>query len=207
MRVAAGEPVPDGLLSAGAAALSEGMKTSMSWTKTKIALTLLALVAVCTGITVAANHLLREVAKHGAPAPKSEKDGKEKETKEEAAVKELQGRWKVAGLEAEGKKAGADDVKGMSWTFDGKKITGKDAHGTTKMSFTLRPDKDPKEIDLLGLDGEGKGKTAEGIYKLEKGVLTICLRDPANANKGRPKEFSTEANSGLGIITLEKEKK
>jgi uncharacterized protein (TIGR03067 family) len=54
------------------------------------------------------------------------------------------------------------------------------------------------------LEGPEKGKTVQGIYKFERDRLIICMRGPETAEKGRPKEFKTEADSGLGIMTLER---
>ena len=38
-------------------------------------------------------------------------------------LKLLEGAWTVVGLESEGKKAPAEALKGMSWSFSGAKIT------------------------------------------------------------------------------------
>ena len=48
--------------------------------------------------------------------------------------------------------------------------------------------------------------TMQGIYKLDQDRLVICLRDPVGDKKGRPKTFSTEADSDLHMITLERVK-
>jgi hypothetical protein len=101
---------------------------------------------------------------------------------------QFDGTWKVVGLEANGVKAPADALKGMRWSFNG-----------TEVEFA---DPGEKPANKTGL----KGKTIQGIFKFEKDRLIICLRDPEAANEGRPKEFKTEAESGLGMITLERVK-
>jgi uncharacterized protein (TIGR03067 family) len=117
-------------------------------------------------------------------------------------VKALEGEWVVVGLEADGRKASADEMKGMRWTVRGTEITGTDPDGGGgKMSFRLDPGKSPKEIDLTPLDGREKGKVAAGIYRLEDGRLQVCMRDAG----GRPKEFVS--GPGQGLITLERAKK
>jgi uncharacterized protein (TIGR03067 family) len=119
------------------------------------------------------------------------------------------GEWKVVGLEEGGRKATADDVKGMKWTFEGAEVVpdnpGQEA--TDRFRVKLDPTKSPKQIDLHVVEGGLKGKTIQGIYKLEDGRPTICLRDEKAPEKGRPKEFSAEKGSDQGIITLEKAKK
>jgi len=123
------------------------------------------------------------------------------------AAKELEGLWLVVGIENEGRKATGEDVKDMRWHIQGGEIRARDPDGTAgKMSFVLDPGKDPKAIDVTSLDGKQKGKTAFGIYELKDGRLRICLRDWESAVKGRPTKFSTEKDSGLAMITLERAK-
>ncbi len=120
----------------------------------------------------------------------------------------LEGRWKVVALESEGRKATAAELEAMkegAWVFKADRVSFVDPRTPEVTSvFKVRPGKDPKEIDLTGLEGAQKGKTMEGIYKLEKDRLTICLRDLASASMKRPRDFATEAGSGLGMIVLER---
>jgi len=121
-----------------------------------------------------------------------------------AETNDLQGRWMVVSLESDGQKAPVEALKGGSWTFKGSGVSFDDPHAPGKASVKIYPSKSPKAIDLVALDGHQKGKTSEGIYKLEDGLLTICLRDAATREKGRPAEFVTTANSGLGLIVLKR---
>jgi len=52
----------------------------------------------------------------------------------------------------------------------------------------------PKAIDRKDTAGMFKGKTALGIYKLEKGEFTICFAAPG---KERPTEFTTKSGTGV----------
>ena len=45
----------------------------------------------------------------------------------------------------------------------------------------------------------------EGIYKLEKGRLTICLGDEKKAGK-RPTELKADAGTGQSLISFERKK-
>ena len=121
-----------------------------------------------------------------------------------AEAKRLEGRWKVVALEVDGRKAPPEAMKNRSWTFKGTEVSFDDPNAPGKSSFKLDPGKDLKQIDLVGLDGPQKGKTMEAIYKLEDARLTICLRDIAAAERGRPTEFATKPDSGLGLIVLER---
>jgi RNA polymerase sigma factor (sigma-70 family) len=131
---------------------------------------------------------------------------------EDAAARELeamQGEWKIVGLESNGKKATADEVKDLRgrWTIEGNRILAAD-RGRKPSEWAeikrLDPGKNPKHIDLVFLDeGPNKERRLLGIYKLEKGRLTLCLRDHKAAAKGHPTEFTADAESGQGVITLE----
>ena len=135
-------------------------------------------------------------------------DLKSPDPKPEAAddLKRLTGDWKVVALEANGKKAPAAELEGMRWSFSGAEVRftdpGEEPGGKT--SVKLDPTQSPKHIDLVTLEGKSKGTTSQGIYKLEKDRLVICLRDPSRAEKGRPTTFVPGALSELGVITLER---
>ena len=90
-------------------------------------------------------------------------------------------------------------------SIKGSAITATDPDGTTRrISFKLDPGEKLKAIDLTFLEGSDKGKTEAGIYELAEGRLRICYRLLEKAEKGRPSEFASAPDSGLGIITLEK---
>src|SRR5262249_12531614 len=131
-----------------------------------------------------------------------------KDSEDESKV--LDGHWKVVALEENGSKAPTGVLKGMSWSFKNSEVEMVDPpdrqHNIQhKASVKLDWSKTPKHIDFVPFDGAMKGKMLRGIFTLEKDRLVICLRDPGSAEKGRPQEFKTEAGSGLGMITLERD--
>jgi RNA polymerase sigma factor (sigma-70 family) len=127
--------------------------------------------------------------------------------REDAAAKELKamaGDWDVVGLESGGRKASAEQMKGMRWSFRGstmQPIDPRDESGE-KAEVKLDPSRSPKHIDLVVVEGPRKGKTVHGIYKWEDGKLTICLQE----GEGRPKDFTAAQGSNQGVIILEKVK-
>lgn len=123
-------------------------------------------------------------------------------------VKLLEGDWKVVALESNSKRAPAAVLEGMRWSFKGSEVRFADAGEELgdKSSVKLDASQSPKHIDLVALEGATKGMKSEGIYKLEKDRLVICLRDSKAAKKGRPEKFETEKGSELGLITLERVK-
>ncbi|HZZ79542.1 MAG TPA: TIGR03067 domain-containing protein [Gemmataceae bacterium] len=141
-----------------------------------------------------------------APVPAEDPVGQEH--------KNLEGLWKFDANESEDKEWGIMHVplktiqkgtleiraKSMTWTYPDFKYT---------ISFKLDPSKPRKEIDITFLDGKRKGKTYQGIYRLEKRnaplawLLWICLRDDAHAELGRPERSAfTSGNLGLSLILL-----
>ena len=94
----------------------------------------------------------------------------------------------------------------MSWSFQGAELRTRDPgdDADKKAAVTLDPSRMPKRIDLAPLTGNEKGKTMEGIYKIEKGQLVVCFSE---AKKDRPTKFTKTADSGQGMITLERVKK
>ena len=126
---------------------------------------------------------------------------------DEAALKKeraaLQGLWKV--VEFEGPNGKKDDVVGATLEFDkdGKNITLMRNNESKKGTFKLNPAAKPKEIDITPSDG--KEKTMEGIYVIEKNTLKICLCEESSSD-GRPNEFAVKEGKKYVLITLERAK-
>jgi uncharacterized protein (TIGR03067 family) len=59
-------------------------------------------------------------------------------------------------------------------------------------NYSLDVSKVPVEIEMIGTEGDLKGKPALGIIKLEGGVLTLCYVMPGGE---RPKEFESQPGS------------
>ena len=131
------------------------------------------------------------------------------EAKEEAVAKDLQafkGTWRLSFKEEDGKKFSVEEIKDVIATANGKgrvsvrrgdKVIG---GGTIK----LDPTKKPRAIDITFTEGEGKGKTALGIYEIESDTFRVCIARPGDE---RPAEFSAEAGSGRTLVVYKREKK
>lgn len=158
------------------------------------------------------------------PQPRDKSADMKTDRKEDAAALELkvfQGEWKVVWLESGRKKRTAKEMEGMRWTFKGNQIDGANAGQKPQNlgEFKLDPGKDPKQIDLLVTEGNDKGTTLTGIYKLEDGRLTISLKDVMRleaamakvgvgirpTDKGRPTDFTADPweRDGLVLVVLE----
>jgi uncharacterized protein (TIGR03067 family) len=131
-----------------------------------------------------------------APGPKEEKG--------------LDGTWAVVSVEVD--PALGQPPKDAVWVIAGGKLTERPKPGGGAVALTyavkLDPAKDPKEIDLVAEVG-GRKVVLRGIYRVDKGRLTICLGvaagDAAVVESERPAEF--KANKNVQLLTLERNEK
>jgi uncharacterized protein (TIGR03067 family) len=120
--------------------------------------------------------------------------------------KGLDGTWAV--VSAEHDPALGQLPKDAVWVIAGGKLTQSPQPGggmALTYAVKLDPAKDPKEIDLAAEIG-GRKVVLRGIYRVEKGRLTICLGVAAGDAKvvesERPGEFKADKN--VQLLTLER---
>jgi uncharacterized protein (TIGR03067 family) len=121
-------------------------------------------------------------------------------------LESLKGTWhatRALGPQGESPKEALD---GMAWTFKegGKAVFSLKVFQGKDWEYTYRvdPSKTPKIIDFtyVGPYDQFKGLKQLGIYKLEKGKLTLCL---AEAHKDRPKVFAVKGEDRT-LLELER---
>jgi uncharacterized protein (TIGR03067 family) len=117
----------------------------------------------------------------------------------------LQGNWKVESIKSgDGKDVPKEAAADFLVVVKGNemKLNAKD---TTLQSFKIKVDstKTPKAIDFEHLDGEDKGKTEQGIYKVEGDTITFVTND---FDGGRPTEFVAKQGTKHQLIVLKKAK-
>ena len=118
-------------------------------------------------------------------------------------VDAIQGTWKIVNLEADSKQAPAGIVAALKLTFKGDTLTFTLGEpGFSNYNYKLDPTTKPASFDMIHADGDHKGETQKGIYSLEGNHLKICL----GKADSRPKKFTTTADSGLALYTLDREK-
>jgi uncharacterized protein (TIGR03067 family) len=111
----------------------------------------------------------------------------------------IQGAWRCVTLESKGK-VNKGSFIGEKWEFKGKEvIVYHEGEVRAQGTFVLDPETKPKTITITGTDGDLKGKTVSGIYRIEKNSLTLC-----NGFDERPKEFSGAGKALL--LTFERMK-
>ncbi len=111
----------------------------------------------------------------------------------EKELKKFQGVWTFESVEAGGKKAPADDLKGLTLTFAGDKYTVRKGGEVIQVGTQkLDPSKSPKAIDVTVTEGLRKGAVMLGIYEIDADTLKVCFDEEG---KKRPTEFKSAAGS------------
>lgn len=121
---------------------------------------------------------------------------------DKADAQKLVGKWTVEAAGKNGKLETAEGVKGKQVIITGDSITCTDRNQKTDMaaSYTLDTSTKPWTIKLTATEGEHKGKTMNGIARLENGdTLEICFSEP---DKPAPTEF--KAGENQVCMTLKK---
>jgi RNA polymerase sigma factor (sigma-70 family) len=189
--VAVSQAAATGAISPKVAALTEGVLKAMFLTKLKIGTAVIVGVLACAGGGAAV--LLPTAA--GQQEAKATADDK-KTDKEK-----LQGKWVAVSGELLGAPLDAEDERIKFWklTFDGDNVIfpTKEGNEGPKCSYTLDPDKTPKEIDI-----DVGGVKLLGIYEFADGKWKWHWIKGG----GRPTDFDTGKSQGI-LIVFEKQKK
>jgi uncharacterized protein (TIGR03067 family) len=118
-----------------------------------------------------------------------------------AEVKRLQGKWKVVGAEAGGKKLPAHQTGFDAITFEGYRVLLHQGNRVLPFGLALDPAKTPKTMDLLG------GKVPlPCVYSLKDDHLRLSL--PARGKDGgfsRPQSLDTAESKAL-VLDAERQK-
>jgi uncharacterized protein (TIGR03067 family) len=122
---------------------------------------------------------------------------------DEKALKELEGTYAVTALEKGGKPAPKEVSDDLKVTIKGDEFVLKIGPDEKKAKIKVDPAKTPATIDITPVDGPEKGKTFPGIYKLDKGELTLVFTEGDKPE--RPKELKSDGEAML--MKLKKDEK
>lgn len=126
---------------------------------------------------------------------------------DEKALKDLEGAYTVTVLEKGGKSAPKDIIDNLKVSIKGDTFTivikSDDKSDEKKAKIKVDITKTPHTIDILPSDGPEKGMTFPGIFKIEKGEVTIVFVEKGT---DRPKEFKSEGEGMLMRIRKEEKK-
>ena len=110
----------------------------------------------------------------------------------------IEGTWLCVSATINGKAlpTTTTDMLRLTLTKDRYK-TEKGAEVLFDSTYTIDPSKSPKEIDMVGTEGELTGKVAPGIYLIDGESLRICYVMPGLP---RPKTFESAEGSQVFLI-------
>src|SRR5690348_4958807 len=117
----------------------------------------------------------------------------------------LAGKWSCVSATNDGKPIANDTVQKLrlSLTSDGGYKTELGSQVLFDSTYKLDANKTPKQIDIVGTEGQLRGKVAQGICRLDGDSLTICYTMPGGA---RPTAFESESGSGATVATWKRSK-
>ena len=106
--------------------------------------------------------------------------------------KRIQGKWSISSAELAGDPLPAELFKKMTLILEKDKYTLKSASPDDIGTTSIDDSKQPRQLDIKGIEGPNKGKTMLAIYELEGDTLKVCYD---LEGKSRPMEFKTEKGS------------
>jgi uncharacterized protein (TIGR03067 family) len=115
----------------------------------------------------------------------------------EKESRKFRGVWTFESVEAGGRKAPADEFKGVTITFAGDKFTVKKGDEVIQVGIQkLDPSRSPKTIDVRMTEGLNKGAVMLGIYEIDADTLKVCFDEEG---KKRPTEFKSPPGSATFV--------
>ncbi len=116
----------------------------------------------------------------------------------------IQGGWKMVLVFINGEELPADQVRTGELTIEDDQYRAKLGAAASTSTIKIDSSKAPKEIDLTYTEGNQKGKTVKGIYKVAGDDLTICRG--LTEGEARPTEFAAPVDSGLLLVIWKRSK-
>jgi uncharacterized protein (TIGR03067 family) len=111
----------------------------------------------------------------------------------------LAGVWTCVSAVNDGKPLPDDVAKMLRLTItkEGSYKTERGDQVLFDSTYQLDAKQDPPHIDMIGTEGDLKGKAALGIWKLEGEQLTLCYVMPGSP---RPTKFESQPQSGTFLV-------
>ena len=117
----------------------------------------------------------------------------------------IQGTWVTVSFQVNGQGAPSEAVKDIRTVFKDKDyIQKKGDEVLEEGTFTLDPDKKPRQIDFKIGKGQDQGKDQFGIYELDGDTLKFCVAAPRA--EVRPTDFKTRPESQTALVVMRREK-
>jgi len=119
------------------------------------------------------------------------------------ATDKLQGAWSCVSATVDGRVLPAETTTLLRLTLTANRYkTTKGDEVLFDSTYTINSSTSPKQINMVGTEGELTGKEAQGIYALDGDVLRVCYRMPS---LGRPDAFESPAGSKSYLVTWKRQ--
>lgn len=124
---------------------------------------------------------------------------------DEAALKKLQGAWRVTAQEHGGKRSPAKGLASLTLEVAGSRFTTRDGTDVKEDAEAAQLDAKtkPAAIDLKITAGPDRDKVIRGIWKLDGDELSVCIAEPG---RERPKEFKGAEGTGQTLLVFKRAK-
>lgn len=120
------------------------------------------------------------------------------------AVKDLVGSWTCVSATIDGRPLAGETAKELRLTLTADRYkTERGEQVLFDSTYKVDATKSPAQIDMIGTEGDLKGKAALGILKLDGDLLTMCYVMPG---KERPTAFESPPNSVATLIVWKRAK-
>jgi len=120
------------------------------------------------------------------------------------ASNNLQGTWSCVSATVDGRALPAETIALFRLTLtEDRYKTVKGDEVLFDSTYTFNSSTNPKQINMVGTEGELTGKEAQGIYVLEGEVLRVCYRMPG---LGRPHVFESAIGSNSYYIIWKRQR-
>jgi len=121
----------------------------------------------------------------------------------ETDLDRLQGEWAITALKFDGEDVAPHTFAAARLIVEGDQFTSLGMGAAYSGRITVNASVNPHTFDMFFEDGPEKGNTNRGIYELlNDESWRLCL---ATRGGERPKTFSSTANSGIALETLERD--
>ena len=119
-------------------------------------------------------------------------------------AKDLLGSWTCVSAVIDGKPLAEGTAKELRLTLTADRYTTERGEQVLfDSTYKVDGSKAPPQIDMIGTEGDLKGKTAPGILKLDGDTLTMCYVMPG---KERPTAFDSQPNTGATLAVWKRTK-
>lgn len=119
-------------------------------------------------------------------------------------AKDLVGSWSCVAATIDGRPLAQGTAKELRLTLTADRYkTERGEQVLFDSTYKVDASKTPAEIDMIGTEGDSKGKTAPGILKLDGDTLTMCYVMPG---KERPTAFDSQPSSGATLAVWKRAK-